>query len=72
LFGGRAGRLGRPSLRGLLDLHVELLVRWADRFVGRLLEAFEPSLGTLFHVPDDIVVYVYTYVLYLVVFLNHV
>jgi hypothetical protein len=48
LFGGWAGRLGGPSLRGLLDLHAELLGKWAARLVGRLWEAFGPSLGTLF------------------------
>jgi hypothetical protein len=48
LFNRQAGRLGGPSLGGLLDLHTELLGSWAARFVGRLWEAFEPSLGILF------------------------
>jgi hypothetical protein len=48
LFGGQTGWLGGPSPGGLLDLHVELLDRWAARFMGHLWEAFGPSLGTLF------------------------
>jgi hypothetical protein len=44
----RAGRLGGPSPRGLLDIYAELFGRWAGWFVCHLWEAFEPSLGTLF------------------------
>jgi hypothetical protein len=46
MFGGQAGRLGGPSPGGFLDLPAELLGRRAARFMGRLWEAFGPSLGT--------------------------
>jgi hypothetical protein len=46
MFGVQAGRLGGPSPGGFLDLPAELLGRRAARFMGRLWEAFGPSLGT--------------------------
>jgi hypothetical protein len=48
LFVGRACQLGGSSLGGLLDLHAELLGRWAGRLVGCLWEAYGLSLGALF------------------------
>jgi hypothetical protein len=48
LLNGRIVRLGGPSSRGLLDIHVELLGKWASRLVGRLWEAFKAFLGTRF------------------------
>jgi hypothetical protein len=44
LFGGRIDRFDGSSPGGLLDLPAELLSRWAARFMGRLWEAFRPSM----------------------------
>lgn len=48
LFGGLASRPGGPCLGGILDLNTDLLGMRAAQFMGRLWEAFGPSLGTLF------------------------